>query len=139
MTKLKLWHNSKTQVVTTLKKTQMKTEQLKLLQNSITQTVTKLKISNYNNLNLDKSKTLSVKKFKKINMWQNSNTQNVTNFKSFKTWQKLKDLLNKSKRDKTQNWNCDKTPILTNSTTQIVTKLKLWSNLKTQILNIQKF
>ena len=109
-------------------------------------------MTKFNNSNCDKTQNFKLLQFKfrqvknskcekvqKINMWQNSNTQNVTNFKSFKTWQKLKDLLNKSKRDKTQNWNCDKTPILTNSTTQIVAKLKLWSNLKTQILNIQKF
>ena len=63
------------------------------------------------------SKTQYEKKYEKnqkIKMWQKSKTQNLTK-------------LENSKRDKTQNTNCDKTR-----------KLKMWQNSKLKIVKTQK-
>ena len=68
--KIKLWHNSKTQIVSEIKNSNCdKTQQLKLWPNSKTQNVTKLKISNCD-------------KTQKLKLWQNSKTQIVTKLKN---------------------------------------------------------
>ena len=132
--KLKLWPNSKTQILTKLKKLKFggknqnlncektkiltKLEKLNLWQNQIlrkqkNQILTKLKKSN-----CDES-------FKKILFWQNSKTQNMT---QLKLWQNSKTNLVKKKNPivrkkivtKLKNSNGDES----HKKTSILTKLK---------------
>ena len=75
--KLKLWLNSKTQIVTKLKNSNCDNAQtLKLWQNSKTQKMTKLKNSNCDKSN--KKKPKNIDKAQKLKTWQNSKTQIVT-------------------------------------------------------------
>ena len=74
VTRLKLWQNFKTSILTKLKNTNYgKTWQLKLWQNSKTPIVTKLKKSNF-----AKSQNKIFEKAQKLELWQNSKTQIVT-------------------------------------------------------------
>ena len=141
--KLKLWQNSKTQIVTILKnsrsdKTQSETKlklKLKLWQISNTQIVTKLKFSN-----CEKTQNFIVKKLQKLNcdktqtlkLWQNWTTQTARNL-TLKLWQILyTQILTKLKLLQLKNlklWqysNCDTNPI--------VTKFKCWKNFKKKLI-----
>ena len=119
VTKLQNSKCDNNQIVTKLELRLWQTQKLKLWLNSKTQIGSKTQIvMKFNNSNWDETK--------KLKCWQNSQTQIVTKLKKSNCESKLK--MWREKNLKTQNVT---TPIVTNSKTQIKTRLK-----KTQIVTM---